>query len=208
MPGAGAKARAMTTCVLTVPGLWSSGPDHWQTLWEAAEPTWRRIQQSDWNTPSRADWVATIDAAVVAAPGPVVLAAHSLGCVAVAYWGRLGRGIQGAFLVAPADVEAASLPEGPRGFSPMPLERLPFRSIVVASTNDPYISIERARFAADAWGSAFVNVGAVGHINASSGLGSWPDGRALLGRLLEGSERRVGVPPAGPHGRAAGSGRE
>lgn len=174
----------MKPIVLTVPGLWSSGPDHWQTLWESAEPAWKRIQQADWITPLRDDWVRAIDAAIRAAPGAVVLAAHSLGCVAVAHWARTGRRIQGALLVAPSDPEASSFPEGPRGFEPMPLERLPFRSIVVASSGDPYVSIERAGFFAEAWGSTLVNVGDRGHINAASRLGAWPEGRALLNRLL------------------------
>jgi len=77
--------------VLTVPGLWNSGPDHWQSLWEAEDPGCRRVHQADWETPSRADWVSTIDAAVEACAGPVLLAAHSLGCIAVVHWGGLGR---------------------------------------------------------------------------------------------------------------------
>ena len=174
--------------VLTVPGLRNSGPDHWQTTWEAAEPTWKRVQQADWNTPPRADWISTIDAAVRAAPGPAVLVAHSLGCAAVVHWAKLGHLIQGALLVAPSDPEAPSFPEGPRDFGPMPRERLLFRSIVAASSDDPYLSLERARLFAEGWGSTFVNVGRRGHINAASGIGAWPEGRALLERLLrEGS---------------------
>jgi serine hydrolase len=172
--------------VLTVPGLWNSGPDHWQTLWEAEEPAWQRIHQADWETPLCDDWVSTIDGAVKATPGTVVLVAHSLGCTAVAHWAEIGRPIRGALLVAPSDVEAEAYPEGPRAFAPMPLHRLGFPSIVVASSNDPYVSLERARLFADAWGSTFVNVGPCGHINASSGVGAWPEGRALVNQLLAG----------------------
>jgi len=174
--------------IVTVPGLGNSGPDHWQTLWDAEDPPCRRVHQADWETPSRADWVSTIDAAVAACAGSVLLAAHSLGCIAVVHWGGLGRSIQGALLVAPADVEAPSMPAGPRGFAPIPLRRLPFPSLVAASTDDPYVSIERARHFAGAWGSAFADVGALGHINALAGLGAWPAGRALIRRLLEAPE--------------------
>jgi len=95
--------------------------------------------------------------------------------------------VRGALLVAPSDPEGPSYPEGPTGFAPMPLQRLPFPSIVVASRDDQYVTIERAREYATAWGSELVDVGDAGHINSSSGLGSWPAGYGLLQRL------RVGV---------------
>ena len=172
--------------VLTVPGLCNSGPDHWQSLWEAEAPGWKRIQQVDWDTPRCADWISTIERMVRAEHAPVVLIAHSLGCAAVAHWAARGRPIRGALLVAPADVEGPAMPEGPRGFAPMPLQRLGFGSILVASRNDPYCSLDRARLFATAWGGTFVDAGSQGHINASSGLGRWPEGRALLDRLLVG----------------------
>ena len=75
-----------TTRVLLVPGLWNSGPQHWQSLWSAAEPGFRRVEQTDWEAPARADWVAVLEAAVAEAGPQVVIAAHSLGCVTVAHW--------------------------------------------------------------------------------------------------------------------------
>ena len=36
-----------------------------------------------------------------------------------------------------------------------------------------------------AWGAQFIDHGACGHINADSGLGDWPEGRALLRSLVE-----------------------
>jgi uncharacterized protein len=176
------------TAVLMVPGLSNSGPDHWQTLWEAREPSWRRIQQADWETPLLDDWVFMIAAAVASARVPVALVAHSLGCIALAHWASIGASIRGALLVAPTDVEADSRPVGPRGFVGVPFQRLPFPSIVVASSDDPYVSLERARLFAEAWGSTFVNVGSRGHINAASGLGDWPEGRTLLDQLLKSAE--------------------
>jgi predicted alpha/beta hydrolase family esterase len=130
----------MRPIVLMVPGLWNSGPEHWQSRWEADEPTWRRVQQMEWEEPRCPDWVQALDEAVVSAGVPVVIAAHSLGCVTVAHWGGRRRSVRGALLVAPTDVEAPSCPKGPEGFAPVPLVRLPFPSVVVASRDDPYVS--------------------------------------------------------------------
>jgi hypothetical protein len=175
--------------ILLIPGLWNSGPEHWQSYWERTRDDCRRVEQTDWETPSRDDWVRTLDAAVRAAPEPVVLAAHSLGCATVAHWAAgaapeaLAK-VRGALLVAPSDVEAPQYPPGTTGFVPMPRARIPFPAIVVYSTDDPWISPERARaFAAD-WGAEALNVGALGHINSASGLGEWPDGQALAELLM------------------------
>ena len=170
--------------VLILPGLYNSGPEHWQSRWESAHSEWRRVIQDDWERPRCVDWVARLDAAVLAAPD-AVLVAHSSSCALVAHWvaaGGAGR-VRGALLVAPSDPEAASYPAGPSGFAPMPLGRLPFPSVVVASTNDPYVTAERARQFAGSWGSRLVTVGDAGHINSQSGLGDWPAGFALLEEL-------------------------
>ena len=113
--------------------------------------------------------------------------AHSVGCALVAHWAvDCQRGwVHGALLVAPSDPEAANFPPGSTGFGPMPLVRLPFPSVVVASSNDPFVTVVRAQTFAKAWGSEFVMIGAGGHINAASGLGDWPQGLALLHKLCE-----------------------
>jgi len=173
--------------VLNVPGLWNSGPKHWQSHWEAADRSVARVQQRDWDHPDREEWVAAIERAVEAAGPGVVLTGHSLGCSAVAFWARETRlAVRGALLVAPSDSEGKDYPKEPVGFQPMPLWRLPFPSITVASTDDAYVTLERARAFAFAWGSEFVVAGALGHLNSDSDLGMWPQGRALLERLLAG----------------------
>lgn len=174
-----------TTRVLMVPGLWNSGPQHWQSLWEAREPGFRRVEQKEWETPDLEDWLANLEAAVAEAGPGVVLAAHSLGCATVVHWAaRTKRTVRAAFLVAPSDVDGPTYPEGPTGFGPMPLHRLPFPSLVAASSDDPWATLERSRLFADAWGSRFVNVGPAGHLNTASGHGPWPEGRRLLAELL------------------------
>jgi predicted alpha/beta hydrolase family esterase len=141
--------------------------------------------QADWEAPRCDDWVATLDAAVAGVGPGAVLVAHSLGCATVAHWcGRSSLPARCAFLVAPADVEAGTMPPGATGFAPMPLYRLRLPSMVVASDDDPFSTLERARTFAGAWGSRFVSVGAAGHINAASGLGEWHEGQRLLRELL------------------------
>jgi uncharacterized protein len=173
------------TRVLLLPGLYDSGPTHWQSRWEREDPSFVRVVQQDWETPARADWVATLETAVAAAGPAVVLAAHSAACALVVFWSQAtSRTVHGALLVAPADTDAASFPAGPTGWQPMPLARLPFPSIVVASSDDEYCTLPRARFFAESWGSRFFDIGAAGHINSTSGLGSWNQGRALLADLV------------------------
>ena len=168
--------------VLVLPGYGDSGPAHWQTLWEQRYG-YARVTQADWLAPQRDDWVRTLEDAVRRARGPVTLVAHSLGCILVAHWARTGTvaRVGGALLVAPPDVDETQIliPEV-ESFAPVPLDRLPFRSFVVASTTDPYVTADRARAMADGWGSRFVDVGDAGHLNAESNLGDWPAGHHLL----------------------------
>jgi predicted alpha/beta hydrolase family esterase len=169
--------------VLTLPGLWGSGPEHWQSQWEAKHPEWKRVEQRDWEHPDRKEWVDTLSRYVAAEPAPPVLAAHSLACSLVAQWvaDTGGHGVAGAFLVAPSDVEGPNYPEEGKLFATnMPLVRLPFPSLLVASADDPYVALERAEQFARAWGSELVNVGDAGHINTSAGYGPWPEGEAML----------------------------
>ncbi|PJJ58873.1 RBBP9/YdeN family alpha/beta hydrolase [Hymenobacter chitinivorans] len=180
----------MNITILTVPGLGSSGPEHWQTKWETRYG-YQRVEQPEWDAPRRPDWVATLAQAVRAAPGPVVLVAHSLACSTIAYWARHYNTsqVRGALLVAPADTEQADFPAAAVGFAPMPLRELPFPSIVVASTNDQYVTLARAAAFARAWGSRLVDVGALGHLNSASGLDEWPVGHTLLQELVAGASR-------------------
>jgi uncharacterized protein len=174
----------MNSVVFTLPGLYNSGPEHWQTHWEN-EHGLIRIQQKDWNTPECEDWINTIDAVVTQHPlKQVILVAHSAACCAVAYWAeKYKRKIKGALLVAPADPEAAIFPTGNSGFQPISLQPLGFPSVLVASTNDEYVSLERARYFADRWGSEFTFLCKAGHINSASNLGNWPAGFELLQQL-------------------------
>lgn len=167
---------------LIVPGWRDSGPGHWQSLWAAQLPRARRVVQRDWLHPVRSAWVDTLARDVLAAPGPVVIVAHSLGCIATVHLPpEAARRVHGALLVAPADPERRGVLSG---FAPVPSERLPYRSIVVASSNDPFCPSRRAGAYARAWGSEFVRLSDAGHVNVESGHGDWPLGLALLQTLM------------------------
>ena len=192
LPGlrrSGSKIKPGNTTALILPGIGSSGPDHWQSLWEKTNPTFVRVQQRDWDNPVCVEWMAILEEYVAAAGANVVLVAHSLACVVVAHWAaKTTLKIKGALLVAPPDPVGSNFPKEAVGFSPMPVYPLAFPSIVVASTNDPYGSLDFASSCASAWGSRFVSIGAVGHINSNSGLGDWREGFVLLQQMVSDGE--------------------
>ena len=171
--------------VLTLPGWQSSGPEHWQSRWEALYGD-VRVEQHDWMHPLRGDWITRLEEVLLDTPGPVLLAAHSLGCLLTGAWAAVSRStgkVQGALLVAPGDPEREELRAPLHSWSPIVLERLPFPALLLGSDDDPYCSFERAQGFAAAWGARFVDYGNRGHINADSGLGDWPEGRAFLDSL-------------------------
>ncbi len=174
--------------VLIVPGLRDHVPEHWQTLLEARLPNAVCVPRMKYDKLACGAWVAELDRALARIEGPLILVAHSAGVMITAHWARAHRRpIRGALLAAPPDFESP-LPEGyPRmdvlqqnGWLPTPRDRLPFPSIVAASTNDPLGSFDRAAALAEAWGSRLVNIGPVGHLNPASGFGEWPQAVSLI----------------------------
>jgi len=179
--------------IIIVPGWRDSGPGHWQSLWAESLPGAVRVQQDDWITPSRSAWVAAITRTILSQTGPVVIAAHSLGCIASAHLPpQASARIQGALLVAPADPERRSVLTD---FAPVPYQALPYRSILVASSNDPYCPVRTAGAYARAWGSEFVRLQNAGHINLEAGFGPWPLGLALLQSLTGNNHLLAGATP-------------
>ncbi|MCT5017030.1 alpha/beta hydrolase [Pseudomonas aeruginosa] len=185
---------------LIVPGWQGSPEDHWQSHWHSTLPNSARVEQADWLTPQRQDWVAALEQAIAADEAPVILIAHSLGCITVAHWAAqanpaLLRRVRGALLVAPADVERPACSPALRNFAPIPMRALPFPSQVVTSDNDPAVSAPRAMQLARAWGAEAGVLGGAGHINVKSGHRRWEQGFAYLyrlqSRLEQGALRRA-----------------
>jgi len=185
---------------LMVPGLGGSSEEEWQRLWLRDVADGKVVEQADWAHPEIEDWLAVLNRAIAACRKPVVLIAHSLGCALVAHWAARSLGgqieppaasVAAAMLVAPGDVDR-DWPdfEVILQFAPMPLPQFAFPSIVVASTDDYFVTAERAQHFAGCWGGEYVSVGPMGHISADSGCGPWPQGMAILTDFL----RRQGLP--------------
>jgi predicted alpha/beta hydrolase family esterase len=165
---------------LIVPGWQGSPEDHWQTHWQNSLPNSAR-GAGRLADPAPRDWVAALAEAIAADSTPVILIAHSLGCITVAHWAATAplaflRQVRGALLVAPADVERPACSPA-CNFAPIPTDLLPFPSQVVSSDNDSAVS------ALGPWswhvtGAEAGILSGAGHINVKSGHQRWEQGFA------------------------------
>jgi predicted alpha/beta hydrolase family esterase len=188
-------AMGMETTVLIVPGLRDAVAGHWQTLLQdqlaAAGRRVRSVPPMGRDDLAVAPRLEAIEREAQEAEGPIVVVAHSGGCVMVAHWARqTRREVRGALLAAPPEFDRP-MPEGyptlaqldAGGWLPVPLGRLPFRSIVVASRNDPLARFDGVAALAADWGSELVDAGEVGHLNPASGFGEWPRAHGFIATL-------------------------
>ena len=175
-----------------MPGLGDSGENHWQSFWFSKFDNSSKIIQDDWNHPNLDIWLKKLNDTILKLDCPIIFVAHSLAVSLVLHWADRynNPNIKGALLVAPADVNSpAHTPDIVRGFSLMPTLRLPFPSIIVASENDTFVSLERAKYFAETWGSDFINIGSKGHINSDSKLEFWEEGQIILHKLIQTTNR-------------------
>lgn len=178
----------MKYTLLIVPGLGDSGEEHWQNYWLNKFENAQKVNQKDWDKPVLSDWMHSLGTSINAIDGKIIIVAHSLAASLITHWSATNKNykIAGALIVGPADVDSPShTPEEIRNFSPIPLLKLEYPSIVVASSNDPFVSVEKAIFFAEKWGSCFINIGAKGHINSASQLEYWEEGQEILKSLIE-----------------------
>jgi uncharacterized protein len=178
--------RAADADILILPGLGDSGPDHWQSRWEARLSSARRVVQRDWDAPLRSEWVDTIAREISNCARPVVCVTHSLGGIALVLAApQIGDKVAGAFMVAPPSEEAVRrLSSIDLDFLPFPRRPLPFPSVLVASADDPYSDIAFSRAFAESLGAQFIDAGAAGHINVESGRGPWPEGSIAFAKFV------------------------
>jgi uncharacterized protein len=171
--------------ILIIPGLGNSGPDHWQSRWQAKLPTARRVEQVDWEKPDVEAWAHRLRDEADRATRPVILVAHSFGCYAVAHAAReLARKVRGAFIVAPPATRIIEA-MGCGAIDALVKDPLPFQALVVASRDDDYATYEEAEDLAKAWGADLADAGNSGHINAESGHGPWPEGLMRFAGFLK-----------------------
>ena len=168
--------------VLIVPGLRDVGARHWQTLLAARLERVLEVPAVGRHDLDCARRVAAIEIGASQADGPLVVVAHSAGCIMVAHWLRVtGHRPRGVLFAAPPDFETP-MPDGyptvaalrAGGWLPVPRDRLSVPSIVAASRNDPLAAYPYAAALADDWGGRLVDLGCVGHLNPASGFGEWP----------------------------------
>jgi hypothetical protein len=171
--------------VLVVPGLHNSGAGHWQTVWQEAHPDWVRVPQDDWSQPDLLAWTARLEAVRRRDARPALLVAHSFGCLAsVRAMAREASAYLGALLVAPADPHKFGVD------SLLPQASLAVPAVLISSANDPWMRADHAAAWAGRWGAELVEAGPLGHINAESDLGNWPDGKRQLRRVVELAQNR------------------
>lgn len=173
--------------MLIVPDWRNAGANHWQSRWERHFKTAQRIEQDDWQTPRCADWVEHIVAAVEMAGRPAVLVAHGYGVIAIAHAAsKFTWQPAGAFLIAPPDVAAVDdWPARDGGFSPVPMQPLPFPAKLIGSSNDPGCSLDVTQALGRAWGADTSIIADAGHIDEASGHGAWPEGVLSFGMFLK-----------------------
>jgi predicted alpha/beta hydrolase family esterase len=181
--------------VLIVPGLRDHVDAHWQTLLErelgARGRPVRSVPPMGREDLGLERKLEAIERTAQEIEGPIVIVAHSGGCVMLAHWAqRTARPVQGALLAAPPDFDTP-MPEGyptlaaldAAGWLPVPRAPLPFPSIVAASQDDPLARLARVADLAAGWGSDLVDLGAVGHLNPASGFGPWPRAHEFIDTL-------------------------
>jgi len=166
----------MKTSSLIVAGLHGSEVEHWQSWWQLQDPQAQRVEQDDWHHPQLDTWTARLQQTIASSDSEKVwLVAHSFGClISVKAALMNSEKIAGLFLVAPADPQRFAIAASELAAT------LPVPSLVIASTTDPYLSLEKAKAWSTIWGSQLINLGDVGHINVASGFGAWPQGIELF----------------------------
>jgi len=165
--------------VLVAPGLYNSGPLHWQSRWQCLYPAFERVEQEKWDAPVLEVWSQRLQHQLRQSEQPTLVIAHSFGCLTTVHAALTDiPNLAGALLVAPADPDKFDVSQAVRGQLPVP-------AIVVGSLNDPWMESGRARQWAQTWGADYVDAGALGHINAESNLGDWLYGQSLLQRLVQ-----------------------
>lgn len=181
----------MPQTILILPGWQDSGPNHWQSIWLKKYPNAVKIVQKDFMNPEKNEWVKTLNDYIEKYKDTeIILVGHSLACATIAYFSneyfaKTSAKIKGALFVSPSDMDAPNFPKEIKGFSPMPLQKLNFKTIAVVSSNDPWVTIDRAKFFAQKWGAKLIKLGNHGHINADTGFGEWPAGEKLLQEIID-----------------------
>ena len=97
----------------------------------------------------------------------------------------ISEGVRGYAL----DPDNAAFPSP--SFTQVPESPVPYPTLVVASTNDPYCPIDVTTELASKWVAGFVSVGDRGHISTEPGNGDWQEGWNLLEAFASGLHMQI-----------------
>ncbi|MCF7812310.1 alpha/beta hydrolase [Candidatus Gracilibacteria bacterium] len=168
----------MKQTFLLLHGWGGNGSDHWQNFLSSfLKQKGKRIVSPHFqnpDTPDLSQWLLQLKSFLEnLSPSNVIIVAHSLGAALWIHFVSQHPSFQSskAFLVAPTpdDCGISEI----RSFFPLPSVELNSSSVVVASTNDPYISSEKCKLLAQSIGAQFQTLSNAGHISPDSGFGRW-----------------------------------
>lgn len=189
--------------VLIVPGFRGSDEAHWQSWLQKQIDGAQRLSGVDWDAPVLSVWAGKIRQHLQRSDNYQWIVAHSFGCLAAAIAvADLPQKVAGVIFVAPADparfhlLGCRQMPAESSGYRPtsspldtkesegvwpvIPTQSLGVEGILIASENDPWLSLATAGVIAERWGLDLTNIGQAGHINTEGGYGPWPYLNELL----------------------------
>jgi len=178
----------MSITIVNVPGYNNAGPAQWQSLFEKKYVNFQRVQQLDWLSPVREQWIQGIENRIAEIDGDIILVGHSCGAVAIAQWSLIHdtSKVKGALLVAPADVDKDSALLAIQLQRPLPTEKLPFNTKLIYSDNDEHTSTLRSEKMGKDWGSELILVKGASHFHTEAGFGEWPEAEKWIEQLAGG----------------------
>lgn len=173
----------MAASIVIVPDIGGTDRRHWLTHWKSNYPELMRFAEYDAADATCRKWVRGIEDAVASAGPQTTLVAHGLGCLAVVHWAALTfRPVEAAMLVSvPNIVSNARHPRQLSGFTPVPRNVLPFRTLIVTSEEEG--DYEHALAYAEDWDATMVVVGSISHRTTPKCRQTWDEGLNLLWNL-------------------------
>lgn len=170
---------------------------HWQERWSENIKTARLLTCPESNAqPAKLFqlWVDEIVETISKSSAPIVLICHSFAVAATCQAiHKLSQNdiekIKGGFFVSPAMfnfTEQNAVKFVNKLESSLYLaKKLPFPSFVLASNNDDKLDQQAARELSQNLGAFFLDAGANGHIDETTGHGPWPEGLLVFSQFMQ-----------------------
>lgn len=125
-------------------------------------------------TPRKKVWLETLQECMELF-SPDIVVCHSLGCILWLHYAHRHADSHPKKLLLVAPPSISTKIKAVDTFFPYPLPRLKAdAALLVASTNDPYLTVEEAQKLSGSFGIELKLFENTGHINSASGFGPWP----------------------------------